>query len=156
MTKKKTVAKYKPLTPEQQHTADIQRVGEYLKDYVPSNDAEPGMSARVPGYINKKALKGKSPDEEDKKNIDEYIKTYNIAFPYPHPQSLQAAHEEGLKGTIRDPSKVRKGGEKTPTLALRLPLPFVTGLKKAYPLIFIDDVQFAWFMKNFSELSLIV
>lgn len=141
------------MTPEERKRDDLKRVQKYLKGYVPESDALPGMSARV-RPVRKRDLMGLLPDEDDKKNIEEFIKTYNVAYPYPHPESIQIAYEEGIKGTIRDPKKLRKGTKRTPELAMHLPMPFVVGLKKAYPVIFIDKGQFDWFLKNFPNFSL--
>lgn len=144
----------KNLSPEDRKAEDINRMKDYLDGYIPDADALPGLSRRAKP-ARKKDLFGLIPDVEDKKNIKEFIKTYNIAFPYPHPESLQAAFKEGIKGTIRDKTKIRKATKKgTPTLVMHLPMPFVIGLKKAYPVLFADKGQYAWFMKNFPEFSL--
>jgi hypothetical protein len=104
-------------------------------------------------HLNKRQLSGLTPDDEDRKNIVELIKTYDMAFPYPHPESLQLAIEDALKDVDRDVSSVHtsKGGM---VKAMSLPQPFVFKLKKAYPLIFKDKGQFDWFMKNFPAFNL--
>lgn len=115
----------------------------------------PGMSGRVP-EVDRRQLKGQRPDETDRKNIVEFIKTYDMAFPYPHPQSLQAAVQEGLRETTRDVSGIHTTKDKGTQRVLTLPQPFVNGIKKAYPLLFSDKTQLDWFLKNFPNLRLTV
>lgn len=113
-----------------------------------------GILARAPQVIDKKALRGALPDEWDKKNIEGLIETYNLAFPYPHEQSLQYVIEEGEKFTKKMPRNIRRKAKKELALVVHLPIPFSIALKTGYPLIFSDKVQFAWFLKNFPQFNL--
>jgi hypothetical protein len=145
--------------------AELNRISKFIDsipNYDPLADDRPAIgitkrSMQIDKNITKSSLKGKCPDEEDKKNIDELIKTYNLAFPYPHEQSLQVCIEEGVKANIRDPKKLKKNADKNkPSLAIHLPIPFTIALKRAYPLILSDKVQFDWFLKNYPEFNLTV
>lgn len=112
-----------------------------------------GMSYRTPN-VDRRQLKGLVPDESDRKNIVEFIKTYDLAFPYPHPESLQRSIQEGRAETVRNHSAIRTSKGGGTERVLTLPQPFVIGLKKAYPMMFTDRGQLNWFLKNFPNLSL--
>lgn len=101
------------------------------------------------------------PDATDRKNIVEMIKTYDTAFPYPHPLSIGKAIESALSeidnrfsttkmaGSTRNESK---GGNVRRT---SLPLPFMVLLKKAYPTIISNESHYHWFLGNFPALDLL-
>lgn len=107
--------------------------------------------------IQKRDLKGLKPDESDRRNIIALIKRYDEKFPYPHPQSLQKAIQEGRKTVTDNVSGVQtvSKGDGGTVHAICLPQPFVIALKRAYPLIFSDKTQFDWFIKNFPNLTLL-
>lgn len=106
--------------------------------------------------FDRKSLVGQLPDEDDKKNIQEFIKTYNEAYPPRHKDSLKNALKEGKYMTDPTKSEIKKGKltKDSPVLALHLPLEFSIGIKRAYPLLFSDEVQFTWFLENFPEFDL--
>lgn len=103
----------------------------------------------------RRQTKDLTPDETDRKNIIEFMKTYNMTFPYPHPESLQAAIMEGRAETIRDMSGIRTSKNSAGTQkVLCLPQPFVIGIKRAYPYLFSSRPQLDWFLKNFPAFNL--
>lgn len=111
-----------------------------------------GILARgsmVDETITKKSLKDKQPDDWDLNNIKELIKTYDLAFPYPHKESLQLCIEENNDIKLK---RNRKGSMK---MTIRIPVPFSIALKQAYPIILTDKTQSKWFRKNFPQFSLI-
>lgn len=102
------------------------------------------------------ALKDLKPDETDRKNISELMKTYEKAFPYPHPLSIGRAMQDAIEHTDNQ-NGVRNLVQKNdnrPIRRLSLPSPFVMELKKAYPYIISSKVQYEWFLKNFPNLDL--
>ena len=148
------------LSKEDSVADEMKRIQKLIKKYKVS-----AVKANKTGIISrginitkeqKRQLKGLLPDAEDKANIEELIKTYNIAYPYPHIESIQMAVEEGL--AILKPFKFNRKSRRTKTgmtLTRRLPIPFVNALKVAYPILLTDKVQSAWFKENFPELHLI-
>lgn len=144
---------------EDKEAQELKRIEKFITQigYDPEDDDRKPIgitnrSMQIAKTIKKSDLRGQLPDEWDKKNIDEYIKTYNTAFPYPHEQSLQMALEEGEKIILKRKRKSRLGI--APSLAIHLPIPFTIGLRKAYPVIFSDKGQFDWFIKNYPEFNL--
>lgn len=136
---------------------EMKRIQKLMKKFKVNEDvaSKLGIIARSSNIpIDKKALRGVSPDDDDKKNIDNLIETYNQAFPYPHEQSIQFALEEGKKFTKKIPRATRRKNKKAIALAVHIPVPFNIALKAGYPLIFSDKVQFAWFLENFPQFNL--
>lgn len=144
----------KKLNKEDTALAEHNRVVSIMKKYKVSNiDAQKSgilaRGAKVDPDITKASLKSKSPDEWDKNNIEELIKTYELAFPYPHKESLQLCIEEN------DNIKAKRNKKGILKMTTRLPVPFSIALKQGYPIMLTDKVQSKWFRENFPQFSLI-
>lgn len=105
------------------------------------------------GNNYKKDLKGLMPDEDDRLNIVEFIKTYDMAYPYPHIQSIGRAIEEGLEETEKN-TGMKSSSKDGMYRRMCLPQPFVAGITKAYPDLFSDETKVEWFLKNFPAFDL--
>jgi len=106
---------------------------------------------------HKRQIKDQVPDEADRKNIVEFIKTYDMTFPYPHVQSIQKAIEEGIaetKGANSGLIHTTKRSDGEVNKRMVLPEPFVRGIENAYPYLFTSKVQTEWFLKNFPAFDL--
>lgn len=142
------------LTEQDTALSEHNRVVSIMKKYNVSDiDAQKkgilARAAKVDQDITKDSLKGQEPDEWDIKNINELIKTYELAFPYPHKESLQLCIEENEK------IKSKRNKKGTLKMNFRLPVPFSIALKQGYPVLLTDKVQSKWFRTNFPQFSLI-
>jgi hypothetical protein len=137
---------------------EMKRVQKLIKKFKVNQESAEQRGILARSYnpsLDKASLRGAVPDEEDKKNIEELIRTYNIAFPYPHIESLQYVHEETQKMIRKIPRKLRRDNKKAISLGVRLPVPFDKALKAGYPLIISDKKQFEWFLENFPQFNLL-
>lgn len=161
MTKKQLMCKVLgmnniTLSKEDSTLDESKRVLKLIKKYKTSTEeaSSKGILSRGSKVnVLKSSLRNQQPDEWDKKNIDELIKTYNLAYPYPHKESLQTVIEENKKIISVSNRKTRRKG--ILKLRHRLPVPFVIALKVAYPLILTDKVQSKWFDENYPEFNLV-
>lgn len=98
----------------------------------------------------KRELKGLMPDEEDRKNIVNFISLYDKIRPYPHPESIGRCIEESLEEINNSPN-IRKDGM---TRRMSVPAAFKEGIEEAYPDLFSDKAKLNWFLENFPAFDL--
>lgn len=102
---------------------------------------------------NPKYTKGMLPDAEDKKNIQNLIRQFEVAYPGQIDYVRKDAMQE-----IDQHRKLKFASLKGQKFERRLSMPqaLLLELKKAYPTIITDKRQFEWFLKNFKQFDLSV
>lgn len=87
------------------------------------------------------------PDEWDRKNIQTIINNYHAKNPKDIPRAI-------VQGRDAPDAQYGKKNSSFGIHRMELPAPLHKTIEEAYPLMFRDKNQFAWFKKNFKSLLL--